>query len=95
MIYISGALLLPSDQVRIALRKMVRALAIPLCSRLGISGQMKMFELTKYQIEQLEKVLSQDHLVSLGIEEGRRSGHQPINFHFLLSWNSSSRWIAL
>ncbi|GKF96755.1 hypothetical protein Tco_0292576, partial [Tanacetum coccineum] len=32
---------------------------------------------------------------SLGIEEGRTSRHRTVNFYFLLSWNSSSRWITL
>jgi small subunit ribosomal protein S13 len=54
MLYILGARLLPDEQVRIALTKMDGIgpkKAIQLCYRLGISGNIKMNELTKYQID--------------------------------------------
>ncbi|KAJ1681738.1 hypothetical protein LUZ63_023040 [Rhynchospora breviuscula] len=92
MFYLSGARSLPDEQVRIASTK-IHGIgpkkAILLCYRLGISGNIKINELTKYQIHQISKMLRQDHGCSLGIEEGRTSRHRTINFYFLLSWNSS------
>ncbi|KAJ3667334.1 hypothetical protein LUZ60_018849 [Juncus effusus] len=98
MLYISGARLLPDEQVRIALTQMDGIgpqKAIQLCYRLGISGNIKMNELTKYQIDQIEQMISQDHVVHWELKRVRTSRHRTINFDFLLSWNSSSRWIAL
>lgn len=65
MSYISGARSLPDEQVRIASTKMDGIgpkKAIQLRYRLGISGNIKMNELTKYQIDQIEQMIAQDHV---------------------------------
>ena len=67
MSYISGARSLPDEQVRIASTKMDGIgpkKAIQLRYRLGISGNIKMNELTKYQIDQIEQMIGQDHVVN-------------------------------
>ncbi|KAF7048881.1 LOW QUALITY PROTEIN: hypothetical protein CFC21_057540 [Triticum aestivum] len=66
MSYISGARSLPDEQVRIASTKMDGIgpkKAIQLRYRLGISGNIKMNELTKYQIDQIEQMIAQGHVV--------------------------------
>ncbi|BAT16910.1 Os12g0424300 [Oryza sativa Japonica Group] len=66
MSYISGARSLADEQVRIASTKMDGIgpkKAIQLRYRLGISGNIKMNELTKYQIDQIEQMIAQDHVV--------------------------------
>jgi small subunit ribosomal protein S13 len=76
MLYISGARLLPDEQVRIALTQMDGIgpqKAIQLCYRLGISGNIKMNELTKYQIDQIEQMISQDHVVHWELKRGERA----------------------
>jgi small subunit ribosomal protein S13 len=76
MLYISGARLLPDEQVRIALTKMDGIgpkKAIQLCYRLGISGNIKINELTKYQIDQIQKMISKDHVVHWELKRGKRA----------------------
>jgi ribosomal protein S13 len=58
--------------------------AIQVRYRLGISGKIKIKELTKYQIDQIEQMIGQDQCCSLGIEEGRTSRHRTIPFLFLV-----------
>ena len=76
MFYLSGARLLPDEQVRIASTK-IHGIgpkkAIQLCYRLGISGNIKMNELTKYQIHQISKMISQDHVVHWELKRGERA----------------------
>ena len=63
---ILGAILVPDEQVRIALTKMAgigSQKAMKFCSRLGLSRKIKIHELTKFQIDQIEQILSQSHLV--------------------------------
>jgi small subunit ribosomal protein S13 len=76
MSYISGARLLPDEQVRIASTKMDGIgpkKAIQLRYRLGISGNIKMNELTKYQIDQIEQMVAQDHVVHWELKRGERA----------------------
>ena len=73
MSYISGARSLPDEQVRIASTKMDGIgpkKAIQLRYRLGISGNIKMNELTKYQIDQIEQMIAQDHVVHWELKVG-------------------------
>ncbi|KAJ4740341.1 Ribosomal protein S13 [Rhynchospora pubera] len=75
MPYLSGARLLPDEQVRIASTKIDGIgpkKAILLCSRLGISGNIKMNELTKYQIDQIIKIIRKDHVVHWELKRGKR-----------------------
>ncbi|XBH84904.1 hypothetical protein VPH35_072964 [Triticum aestivum] len=68
MSYISGARSLPDEQVRIASTKMDGIgpkKAIQLRYRLGISGNIKMNELTKYQIDQIEQMIAQEDIERL------------------------------
>lgn len=98
MSYISGARSVADEQVRIASTKIDGIgpkKAIQVRYRLGISGNIKIKELTKYQIDQIEQMIGQDHVVHWELKRGGTSRHRTINFYFSLSWNSSSRWIAL
>ncbi|WOH03910.1 hypothetical protein DCAR_0623313 [Daucus carota subsp. sativus] len=59
MLYISGARSVADKQVRIASTKMYGIgpkKAIQVRYRLGISGNIKIKELTKYQIDQMEQI---------------------------------------
>nr|CAD19554.1 ribosomal protein S13 [Xerophyllum tenax] len=76
MSYISGARLVPDEQVRIASTKMDGIgpkKAIQVRYRLGISGNIKMNELTKYQIAQIEQMIGQDHVVHWELKRGERA----------------------
>nr|ULQ70070.1 ribosomal protein S13 [Xyris pauciflora] len=76
MSYISGALSLPDEQVRIASTPIFGIgpkKAILLCYRLGISGNIKIHELTKYQIDQISQMIGQDHLVHWELKRGERA----------------------
>nr|ARX11155.1 ribosomal protein S13 [Triantha glutinosa]QKO27374.1 ribosomal protein S13 [Tofieldia coccinea] len=76
MSYISGARSVPDEQVRIASRKMVGIgpkKAIKVRYQLGISGNIKMNELTKYQIDQIEEILGQDHVVHWELKRRERA----------------------
>nr|AHA47097.1 ribosomal protein S13 [Amborella trichopoda] len=76
MSYISGARLVPNEKVRIALTKIDGIgpkKAIQVCSRLGISGNIKMNELTKYQIDKMEQMIGQDHVVHWEFKRGERA----------------------
>nr|GMD88277.1 ribosomal protein S13 [Ipomoea batatas] len=41
--------------------------------RLGISGNIKIKELTKYQIDQIEQMIGQDHVVHWELKRGERA----------------------
>ncbi|KAF7084172.1 hypothetical protein CFC21_087851 [Triticum aestivum] len=76
MSYISRARSLPDEQVRIASTKMDGIgpeKAIQLRYRLGISGNIKMNEFTKYQIYQIEQMIVQDHVVNWELKRGKRA----------------------
>ncbi|KAG9438564.1 hypothetical protein H6P81_021486 [Aristolochia fimbriata] len=76
MSYISGARSVPDEQVRIASTKMDGIgpkKAIQVRYRLGISGNIKMNELTKYQIDQIEQMIGQDHVVHWELKRGERA----------------------
>lgn len=65
MLYISGARLVADKQVRIASTKIYGIglkKAIQVRYRLGISGNIKIKELTKYQINQIEQMMGQGHV---------------------------------
>nr|ULQ69759.1 ribosomal protein S13 [Mayaca fluviatilis]ULQ69783.1 ribosomal protein S13 [Mayaca fluviatilis] len=67
---------LPDSQVKIASTKMDGIgpkKAIQLRYRLGISGNIKMNELTKYQIDQIEQMIGQDHVVHWELKRGERA----------------------
>nr|AEO21059.1 ribosomal protein S13 [Silene conica]AEO21084.1 ribosomal protein S13 [Silene conica] len=66
MSYISGSRLVDEKRVKIASTEIAgvgRKKANLLCYRLGLSGSIKIKELTKYQIDQIEEILGQEHLV--------------------------------
>nr|CAD91307.1 mitochondrial ribosomal protein RPS13 [Wullschlaegelia calcarata] len=76
MSYISGARSVPDEQVRIASKKMDGIgpkKAIQVRYRLGIRGNIKMNELTKPQIDQMEQMISQDHFVHWELKRGERA----------------------
>ena len=76
MSYILGARLVPDEQVRIALTQIDGIgpqKAMKFCYRLGISGNIKIYELTKYQIDQISQILSQDHVVHWEFQRGERA----------------------
>nr|CAD30285.1 ribosomal protein S13 [Lilium speciosum] len=76
MSYISGARSVPDEQVRISSTKMDGIgpkKAIQLRYRLGLSGKIKINELTKYQIDQIEQMIGQDHLVHWELRRGSRA----------------------
>lgn len=75
MSYISGAKSVPDEQVRIASTKIEGIgpkKAIQVRYRLGISGNIKMNELTKYQIDQIEQIIAQDYVVHWELKRGKR-----------------------
>nr|YP_010921745.1 ribosomal protein S13 [Pinellia ternata]WIM35520.1 ribosomal protein S13 [Pinellia ternata] len=75
MSYISGAKSVPDEQVRIASTKIEGIgpkKAIQVRYRLGISGNIKMNELTKYQIDQIEQIIAQDYIVHWDLQRGKR-----------------------
>nr|CAD91262.1 mitochondrial ribosomal protein RPS13 [Cleistes rosea] len=76
MSYISGARSVPDSKVRIASTKMDGIgpkKAIQVRSRLGISGNIKINELTKSQIDKMEQMISQDHVVHWEFQRGERA----------------------
>jgi small subunit ribosomal protein S13 len=76
MSYISGARLVDDEQVRIALSKIDGIgpkKAIQVCYRLGISWNIKIKELTKYQIDKMEQMIGQDHVVHWELKRGERA----------------------
>ena len=76
MSYISGARSFPDEQVRIASTKMDGIgpkKAIQLRYRLGISRNIKMNELTKYRIDQIEQMIAPDHVVHWELKRGERA----------------------
>ncbi|KAK4707068.1 hypothetical protein R3W88_033366 [Solanum pinnatisectum] len=76
MLYISGARLVGNEQVRIGSTKIdgIRPKkAIQVRYRLGISGNIKIKELTKYQINQIEQMIGQDHVVHWELKRGERA----------------------
>nr|CAD30287.1 ribosomal protein S13 [Veratrum latifolium] len=74
MSYISGARLVPDEQVRIASTKIDGiGPTIQVRYRLGISGNIKINELTKYQIDKMEEIIGQDHVVHWELKRGERA----------------------
>nr|QKO27387.1 ribosomal protein S13 [Tacca leontopetaloides] len=76
MSYIKGARSVPDKEVRIASTKMDGIgpkKAIQLRYRLGISGNILIKDLTKYQIDQIEEILGQDHVVHWELKRGERA----------------------
>ncbi|KAC9261808.1 hypothetical protein E3N88_46088 [Mikania micrantha] len=76
MFYISGARSVADEQVRIASTKIDGIgpkKAILVRYRLGISGNIKIKELTKYQIDQIEQMIGQDHVVHWELKRGERA----------------------
>lgn len=72
----NGAISVPDEQVRIASTKMDGIgpqKAMKFRYRLGISGNIKIQELTKYQIDQMEQMISQDHVVNWELKRGERA----------------------
>ncbi|CAL9138368.1 unnamed protein product (mitochondrion) [Musa textilis] len=72
----NGAISVPDEQVRIASTKMDGIgpqKAMKFRYRLGISGNIKIQELTKYQIDQMEQMISQDHVVNWEFKRGERA----------------------
>lgn len=67
------------EEVRIALRK-IHGIgpkkALLLCKRLGLSAKIKIGDLTKYQIAQLEELLGQEHVVHWELKRGERADIQ-------------------
>lgn len=41
---------------------------------LAINGNIKIKELTKYQIDQIEQMIGQDHVVHWELKKGERAG---------------------
>nr|YP_010960228.1 ribosomal protein S13 [Chamaemelum nobile]WNG77822.1 ribosomal protein S13 [Chamaemelum nobile] len=76
MLYISGARSVADEQVRIASTKIDGIgpkKAILVRYRLGISGNIKIKELTKYQIDQIEQMIDQDHVVHWELKRGEQA----------------------
>ena len=76
MSYISGARSVADKQVRIASTQIDGIgpkKAIQVRYRLGISGNIKIKELTKYQIDQIEQMIGQDHVVHWELKRGERA----------------------
>nr|UVF28756.1 ribosomal protein S13 [Saurauia tristyla] len=78
MSYISGARSVDNanKQVRIAsttIDGIGPKKAIQIRYRLGISGNIKIKELTKYQIDQIEQMIGQDHVVHWELKRGERA----------------------
>lgn len=76
MLHILGARLVPNEQVRIALTEIGGIgpkEATQVCYRLGISENIKVNELTKYQIDQIERIIGQDYVVHWELKRGKRA----------------------
>ena len=76
MSYISGARSVDDEQVRIASSKIDGIgpkKAIQVRYRLGISWNIKIKELTKYQIDKMEQMIGQDHVVHWELKRGERA----------------------
>nr|YP_001661427.1 ribosomal protein S13 [Cycas taitungensis]QXE43886.1 ribosomal protein S13 [Cycas revoluta]BAF98429.1 ribosomal protein S13 [Cycas taitungensis] len=76
MSYIPGARSVPNEQVRIASTKIDGIgpkKATRVRYRLGISDNIKVNESTKYQIDQIEQIIGQDHVVHWELKRGKRA----------------------
>ena len=74
MSYISGARSVADEQVRIASTDGIGPKkAIQVRYRLGIFGNIKKKEFTKYQIDQIEQMIGQDHVVHWELKRGERA----------------------
>jgi small subunit ribosomal protein S13 len=68
MSYILGTNLVPNEQVEIALTRIFGLgpkKAIQVCDQLGLNDNIKVNKLTKYQIDRIIKIISQNYLVDL------------------------------
>jgi small subunit ribosomal protein S13 len=66
MSYILGTNLNPSKKVRIGLTQIFGIgpkKALQICDKLGLSENYKVTQLTKYQIDQIIKIISQSYLI--------------------------------
>nr|ADG85275.1 ribosomal protein S13 [Silene noctiflora]AEM46218.1 ribosomal protein S13 [Silene noctiflora]AJP34463.1 ribosomal protein S13 [Silene noctiflora] len=76
MPYISGARLVDDKQVKIALTKISgigRKKGLQLSARLGLSENIKIKELTKYQIDKIEEIIEQEHIVHWELKRSERT----------------------
>ncbi|KAL0536915.1 hypothetical protein IC582_025878 [Cucumis melo] len=76
MSYISGARSIADKQVRIVSTQIdgIRPKkSIQVYYRLGISGNIKIKELTKYQIDQIKRMIGKDHIVHWQLKRGERA----------------------
>jgi len=76
MLHLFGAKIVPKKQVSIALTKIGGIgykEATQVCYRLGISENIKVNELTKYQIDQIEQIIGQDYVVHGELKRGKRA----------------------
>lgn len=76
MSHILGARLVPNEQVRIApteIGGIGPKEATQVRYRLGISENIKVNESTKYQIDQIERIIGQDHVVHWELKRGKRA----------------------
>eukprot|EP01018_Ginkgo_biloba_P032346 Gb_17116 [translate_table: standard] len=74
--YILGARSVPNEQVRIApteIDGIGPKEATQVRYRLGISDNIKVNESTKYQIDQIEQIIGQDHVVHWELKRGKRA----------------------
>ncbi|KAL2906088.1 Ribosomal protein S13 mitochondrial [Bienertia sinuspersici] len=76
MSYISGARLADDKQVKIASTKIDGIgpkKVIQVCYRLGIGDNIKIKDLSKYQIDQIEQMIGQDHVVHWELKRGEQA----------------------
>ena len=76
MLHLFGAKIVPKKQVSIALTKIGgigHKEATQVRYRLGISENIKVNESTKYQIDQIEQIIGQDHVVHGELKRGKRA----------------------
>nr|QXE44249.1 ribosomal protein S13 [Sciadopitys verticillata]BDC46307.1 ribosomal protein S13 [Sciadopitys verticillata] len=75
-LFLLGTRLLPNEQVRIAPTKIYGIgpkEATRVCSRLGISENIKVNESTKYQIDQIERIIGQNYVVRWELKRVKRA----------------------
>ena len=76
MSHILRTILVPNEQVRIALTEIGGIgpkEATQVRYRLGISENIKVNESTKYQIDQIERIIGQDHVVHWELKREKRT----------------------
>nr|QJH92071.1 ribosomal protein S13 [Podocarpus macrophyllus]QXE44224.1 ribosomal protein S13 [Podocarpus macrophyllus] len=76
MLHLLGARLVPNEQVRIAptgIGGIGPKEATQVCYRSGISENIKVNELTRYQIDQIERIIGRDYVVYWELGRGKRA----------------------